>query len=341
MARAQAAWRRIAGPASGASPGRRRARRAASASPGPEGASTAGRCPAPGLQRLVRGPASAAAAAGAGADREPERVPRRGAQRVLRQDVLVREQRDGLRAVRADHPVHLEGVVRVELVVEASGSTPSGSGSTTGWCRLGAVRPGRLRLCMGFSPSGGPTRRCGLDHSKHFPSRLGGNHETITDTVRGAVAFVTCRCSATDAPASRAPAHHEPGMTWAAQVSEEIRRTVGSRAMEELDRQIVELLVKDGRMSYTDLGKATGLSTSAVHQRVRRLEQRGVIRGYAAVVDPEAVGCRSPPSSRSNPSTPARRTTSPTGSPRSPRSRRATASRATRTTSSRCGSPPR
>lgn len=60
--------------------------------------------------------------------------------------------------------------------------------------------------------------------------------------------------------------------------------------MEELDRQIVDLLVKDGRMSYTDLGKATGLSTSAVHQRVRRLEQRGVIRGYAALVDPEAVG---------------------------------------------------
>lgn len=42
-------------------------------------------------------------------------------------------------------------------------------------------------------------------------------------------------------------------------------------------------------MSYTDLGKATGLSTSAVHQRVRRLEERGVIRGYVAVVDPEAV----------------------------------------------------
>ncbi|MHA6764811.1 Lrp/AsnC family transcriptional regulator [Streptacidiphilus sp. PAMC 29251] len=59
--------------------------------------------------------------------------------------------------------------------------------------------------------------------------------------------------------------------------------------MEELDRQIVQLLVADGRMSYTDLGKATGLSTSAVHQRVRRLEQRGVIRGYTAIVDPEAV----------------------------------------------------
>jgi Lrp/AsnC family transcriptional regulator, leucine-responsive regulatory protein len=60
--------------------------------------------------------------------------------------------------------------------------------------------------------------------------------------------------------------------------------------VEDLDRVIVRLLATDGRMSYTDLGRATGLSTSAVHQRVRRLEQRGVIRGYAAVVDPVAVG---------------------------------------------------
>lgn len=60
--------------------------------------------------------------------------------------------------------------------------------------------------------------------------------------------------------------------------------------MEDIDRQIVELLSRDGRMSFTDLGRSTGLSTSAVHQRVRRLEQRGVIRGYAAVVDAEAVG---------------------------------------------------
>ncbi len=60
--------------------------------------------------------------------------------------------------------------------------------------------------------------------------------------------------------------------------------------MEDLDRLILRLLSTDGRMSYTDLGKATGLSTSAVHQRVRRLEQRGVIRGYGAVVDFEAIG---------------------------------------------------
>ncbi|HEX6922148.1 MAG TPA: Lrp/AsnC family transcriptional regulator [Actinomycetes bacterium] len=60
--------------------------------------------------------------------------------------------------------------------------------------------------------------------------------------------------------------------------------------MGDTDRAILRLLAADGRMSYTDLGRETGLSTSAVHQRVRRLEQRGVIRGYAAVVDADAVG---------------------------------------------------
>ncbi|GII01543.1 Lrp/AsnC family transcriptional regulator [Planobispora takensis] len=60
--------------------------------------------------------------------------------------------------------------------------------------------------------------------------------------------------------------------------------------MEEIDRRIVTLLAKDGRMSFTDLARETGLSVSAVHQRVRRLERRGVVRGYAALVDYDAVG---------------------------------------------------
>jgi Lrp/AsnC family leucine-responsive transcriptional regulator len=60
--------------------------------------------------------------------------------------------------------------------------------------------------------------------------------------------------------------------------------------LDDQDRQIVRLLASDGRMSYTDLAKATKLSTSAAHQRVRRLEQRGVIRGYAALVDLESIG---------------------------------------------------
>ncbi len=60
--------------------------------------------------------------------------------------------------------------------------------------------------------------------------------------------------------------------------------------MEPLDRHIVTLLAKDARMSFTDLGKAVGLSTSAVHQRVKRLEKAGVISGYRATIDHAAVG---------------------------------------------------
>ena len=60
--------------------------------------------------------------------------------------------------------------------------------------------------------------------------------------------------------------------------------------VETTDRKILELLAADGRMSFTDLGKATGLSTSAVHQRVKRLESRGMIRGYGATIDHEQLG---------------------------------------------------
>jgi len=60
--------------------------------------------------------------------------------------------------------------------------------------------------------------------------------------------------------------------------------------VEDVDRGIVRLLSEDGRKSFTDLSRDTGLSVSAVHQRVRRLEQRGVIRGYRAIADPVELG---------------------------------------------------
>ncbi|HSV67329.1 MAG TPA: winged helix-turn-helix transcriptional regulator [Mycobacteriales bacterium] len=60
--------------------------------------------------------------------------------------------------------------------------------------------------------------------------------------------------------------------------------------MEKLDRLIVRALCEDGRMSYTELAERVGLSVSAVHQRVRRLEQRGVVTGYTARVDTDALG---------------------------------------------------
>ena len=60
--------------------------------------------------------------------------------------------------------------------------------------------------------------------------------------------------------------------------------------MEEIDRRIVSLLSRSGRMSFTELARQAGLSVSAVHQRVRRLETDGVITGYVALCDPEVIG---------------------------------------------------
>ena len=64
----------------------------------------------------------------------------------------------------------------------------------------------------------------------------------------------------------------------------------GQSSLDDLDRQLLVLLVEDGRRSYADLARDTGLSTSAVHQRVRRLEQRGAVLGYTAQVDPITAG---------------------------------------------------
>ena len=60
--------------------------------------------------------------------------------------------------------------------------------------------------------------------------------------------------------------------------------------MEEINATIVSLLTSDGRMSFTELARRTGLSVSAAQQRVRRLEERGVIKGYSAVVSAEEIG---------------------------------------------------
>jgi Lrp/AsnC family transcriptional regulator, leucine-responsive regulatory protein len=56
------------------------------------------------------------------------------------------------------------------------------------------------------------------------------------------------------------------------------------------DLALASLLIADGRSTLKNLAEATGLSVSAVQARVRRLESDGVITGYAAEVDPEALG---------------------------------------------------
>jgi Lrp/AsnC family transcriptional regulator, leucine-responsive regulatory protein len=56
------------------------------------------------------------------------------------------------------------------------------------------------------------------------------------------------------------------------------------------DLKIVELLRGNARISYAELARQVGLSAPAVHERVGKLEANGVLRGYQAEVDPDAVG---------------------------------------------------
>jgi Lrp/AsnC family transcriptional regulator, leucine-responsive regulatory protein len=60
--------------------------------------------------------------------------------------------------------------------------------------------------------------------------------------------------------------------------------------LEPIDRAILRQLAADGRCSFTDLAERVGLSVSAVHQRVKRLEQRGVLLGYNARLDGDEIG---------------------------------------------------
>jgi Lrp/AsnC family transcriptional regulator, leucine-responsive regulatory protein len=60
--------------------------------------------------------------------------------------------------------------------------------------------------------------------------------------------------------------------------------------VEEINARILALLASDGRMSFTELARQTGLSVSAAQQRVRRLEERGVITGYSAMISAEEIG---------------------------------------------------
>ncbi|MCX3063297.1 Lrp/AsnC family transcriptional regulator [Streptomyces beihaiensis] len=56
------------------------------------------------------------------------------------------------------------------------------------------------------------------------------------------------------------------------------------------DRRILQVLQREGRTGYADLARAVSMSASAVTERVRRLEEAGVIAGYTAVVAPERLG---------------------------------------------------
>src|SRR2546430_10427276 len=62
------------------------------------------------------------------------------------------------------------------------------------------------------------------------------------------------------------------------------------RDLDDLDWRILDELQSDGRLSYKELGRRVNLSSPAVAERVRRLEEGGVITGYHAQVDPVQAG---------------------------------------------------
>jgi Lrp/AsnC family leucine-responsive transcriptional regulator len=61
-------------------------------------------------------------------------------------------------------------------------------------------------------------------------------------------------------------------------------------ALDDVDVRLLETLQRDGRMGWAALGRTVGLSASATAERVRRLEESGVITGYTCEVDPEKLG---------------------------------------------------
>ncbi|RMA78845.1 AsnC family transcriptional regulator [Umboniibacter marinipuniceus] len=56
--------------------------------------------------------------------------------------------------------------------------------------------------------------------------------------------------------------------------------------LSKIDKNILRLLQKNGRISYAELSRQVGLSTTPCMERVKRLEKQGVIKGYTAVIDP-------------------------------------------------------
>jgi Lrp/AsnC family leucine-responsive transcriptional regulator len=60
--------------------------------------------------------------------------------------------------------------------------------------------------------------------------------------------------------------------------------------VDDTDRRLVAALIDDARTSYADLARLVGLSAPSVHERVRKLEREGVLRGSTVDADPKALG---------------------------------------------------
>ena len=61
-------------------------------------------------------------------------------------------------------------------------------------------------------------------------------------------------------------------------------------SLDDIDLKILNLLLQDGRISHTAIGKETDLSGPSVYARIQRMEREGTIKGYTALLAPEQVG---------------------------------------------------
>ena len=59
--------------------------------------------------------------------------------------------------------------------------------------------------------------------------------------------------------------------------------------LDELDQKIIQLLIENARISYSDIGKETGISRVAVKARIQALEKRGVIEEYTTIINPQKI----------------------------------------------------
>lgn len=61
------------------------------------------------------------------------------------------------------------------------------------------------------------------------------------------------------------------------------------KGLDRLDREIVQMLIQNARMSYSDIGEKIGISRVAVKARIQALEQRGIIEEYTTIINPQKI----------------------------------------------------
>ena len=59
--------------------------------------------------------------------------------------------------------------------------------------------------------------------------------------------------------------------------------------LDELDQKIIQLLIENARISYSDIGKETGISRVAVKARIQALEKQGIIEEYTTIINPQKI----------------------------------------------------